>query len=290
MQRAIVHIGLPRAGSTTFQNLLFDRLEQLRERGIRVLVYDGPDDQRALPTRAFDLANCVIRRDLDHWWHRYLPESALPEFISRGEQSLRTQVAEPEELLVASIEDLSLMRTVAEVTRLKDLLAPREVQIVLVLREPNEWRSSLRGKLVAGGDRSFSNWPWSSRNLREDSWLVDFDALVRLLKAELGPLAVTIIDYDREVGSAGTVLPALWESCSLPLELLGEAGDSSEKVWANRSKTWTRSGEPPPGTVDEIEWLRHQVIALSKELSLLKQRRTSLRRFFGKVKATLTRP
>jgi hypothetical protein len=289
MQRAIVHIGLPKAGSTTVQHLLFDRLEQLRERKIRVLVYDGPDDQHALPTRAFDLANCVVRGDLDLWWRRYLPESALPEFIKRGEQSIRQQVAEPEELLVASVEDLSLMRTVAEVTRLKDLLAPREVQIVLVLREPNAWQTSLRGQLVAGGDRTFSNWPGSCRNLREDSWLVDFDALVRLLKAELGPFAVTIIDYDREVESAGTVLPALWESCCLPRELLGEAGDSSEKVWANRSRTWTRSGEPPPGAVDEIEWLRHKVIAQSKELALLKQRRNPLRRLFDKVKATLTR-
>jgi hypothetical protein len=163
------------------------------------------------------------------------------------------------------------------------------VQIVLVLREPNAWQTSLRGQLVAGGDRTFSNWPGSCRNLREDSWLVDFDALVRLLKAELGPFAVTIIDYDREVESAGTVLPALWESCCLPRELLGEAGDSSEKVWANRSRTWTRSGEPPPGAVDEIEWLRHKVIAQSKELALLKQRRNPLRRLFDKVKATLTR-
>lgn len=70
MTRAIVHIGLPKTGTSTFQHLLADRIDELRRRDIRVLEYDGPDDQLAPSAHALDLANCVVRPDLDVWWRR----------------------------------------------------------------------------------------------------------------------------------------------------------------------------------------------------------------------------
>lgn len=70
MTRAIVHIGLPTTGTSTFQHRLADRIVDLGRRDVRVLEYDGPDDQLARSTRAFDLANCVVRTDLDVRWRR----------------------------------------------------------------------------------------------------------------------------------------------------------------------------------------------------------------------------
>ena len=288
-QRAIVHIGLPKAGSTSFQLVLFDLETELRRRGARVLVYDGPDDQQAGPTRAFDLANCVVRTDLDLWWHAYLPESALPEFIERGARSIRRQSAEPEELLVASVEDLALIRTPQEVARLTALLAPREVHVVLVLREPEAWVRSLRGHLVAGGYRTSSNWARSCRNLGDDSWLLEFDVLIDLLRTELGPQAVTIIDYEEEMANRGSVLPALWNACTLPLELLPGADDDRPSAWANRSRDWALAAEPPPGTADELEWLRDRVVAQARELARLRGRQSRTRRLAGRISRAVPR-
>jgi hypothetical protein len=148
--RAIVHIGLPKTGTSSFQHLLFEQHDRLLENGIRVLAYDGPEDQFALPTRAFDLANCVVRTDLDVWWSAFIPESSLASFIERGRNSIRQQVLQPEELLIASAEDLFLIRTNEEVHRLKGLLEPREVSIVLTIRDRESWLRSLRAQLIAG--------------------------------------------------------------------------------------------------------------------------------------------
>ena len=272
MHRAIVHIGLPKTGSTSFQRALHARSGNLRAAGVRVLTYDGPDDQLAPPTRAFDLANCVVRPDLDGWWRSYLPESVLPAFVERGRDSIRRQAAEPEPLLVASNEDLFLLRTEAEVERLVDLLAPREVHVVLVRRERDAWLRSLRGQLTDAGIRTVTTWPDSCSNLAPDSWIADVDGLVALLESTLGPERVRVVDHDAALRDHGSVLPALWAACDLPAELLDADGDvgGSPITWSNRSPAWFGAADAPAG-VDEREWLRDRVVAQERELTRLRR-------------------
>lgn len=287
--RAIVHIGLPKTGTTSFQRVLFEQHDELRRRDVHVLTYDGPDDQLALPTRAFDLANCVVRPDLDVWWRAYLPESALPAFVERGRTSIRRQVAAPEELLVASVEDLFLVRTDDEVDRLTTLLQPREVSVVLTVRDTDSWLRSLRVQLIAAGIRPFSNWEDSCSNLRPDSWMCDVDGLVELLSRHVGADRVTIVDYDREVERCGSVLPALWRACGLPAELLGGAG-SDGAAWANPTRRWADAADPPAGSDDEIEWLRLRVLAQARELDELRRVVARLRGLARPVRRVLGRP
>ena len=283
---AFIHIGLPKTGTTSFQRALLIHRDRLQQHGVRVLVYDGPDDQSAPETRAFDLANCVVRPDLDVWWRAYLPQSALPEFIERGCESIRRQTEAEEERLVASVEDLFLMRTPDEVDRLAELLAPRRVHIVLVVRNTEAWLRSMRAQLVSAGIRPYSSWEGSCANLRSDSWLCDVDGLIAVLESRLGADSVEVIDYDTETERHGSVLPAVWTACGLPEMDVDADRGASGRTWVNRSADWTRAADPPAGAIDEVEWLRAQVIEQAREISLLRRRYSLFERVRRRLRAT----
>lgn len=294
MSLAIVHIGLPKTGTTSFQLALDAHASELSARGVHVMVFDGPDDQLAVRTRAFDLANCVVRRDLDVWWVRYLPQSLLPEFVERGRRSIRAQAARPEPLLVASVEDLCLVRTSEEVERLRDLLAPRTVQVVVTVRDRATWARSLRVQLAEAGIRTDPRYPSSCSNLRPDSWLLDLDALVEVFERTLGPGSVTVVDTDGEVARSGSVLPALWRACRLPEDLLDEprtTTPSAGRGWANPSLAST-GDLPLPGAPDELEQLRDRAIRQAYRIAALETERaaTLRRRLARRVRRSMGRP
>lgn len=267
--RAIVHIGLPKTGTSSFQQVLHEQLDALSSRGVHVLTYDGPDEQIGPPTRAFDLANCVVRTDLDAWWRTYMPESVVPAFVARGEESIRRQVHSPAELLVATVEDLFLMRTEAEIDRLVHLLAPRQVSIVCTVRDRDAWLDSVRQQLVRSGIRPYSRWSESCSNLEPTSWLCDMDGMLNLLKSKVGPDNVTVVDYDLELRERSSVLPALWSACDLPMDLLLEPG--ADRRWVNPTPLWAHEATPPPDVPNELEWLRGRVLEQAKEIQRMKR-------------------
>lgn len=255
-----MHVGLPKCGSTAFQQSLQVTRAILEPEGIRPLVYEGPAPDPGLPTRAVNLAAAVVRPDLDAWFRLVVPETQVAGFVAECADSVRRQARSAEPLLVASMEDLCLIRTRHEVERLVELLAPRQVSVVVVLRDERSYRRSLRSQLARAGLRTWSPVRDSCLNTSADSWLFDQGALVDVLSETLGRGAVTTIAYERAVADDGSIVPALWRACGLPERTLVEAGWHHE--WSNVSRG---SDGADIDSEDDIEVLRDRARRLQAE-------------------------
>lgn len=266
MQTATVHVGLPKCGSTAFQQSLEAAQGRLGQNGIHVLTHNNFGSSAGQTTRALNLATAVIRPELDAWFRVVVPETQLTSFIRECEASVQRQSATPEVHLVASMEDLCLIRTDAEVEQLRHLLMPREVSAVLVLRDKATYRRSLKYQLAKAGLRTWSPVPDSCFNTTEGSWLFEHATLARVLRDVLGPDAVTILDYDAVVASEGSIVPALWRACGLPEEVLTEVG--WQQRWTNVSsdlEAWDIEAE------DSLEALRDYAWRLKADNDRMRQ-------------------
>ena len=262
---AYVHIGLPKTGTTAFQQVLNHLDDDLRTRGIRVLKDQSPIADSSLPTLALPLGACVIRGDLDAWFRQLSPHTLLTEYLSAAQASIERQSNSLEPTIIASFEGLSLMRTTAEVLRLRSLFASREVHIILVRREQSTWVPSLRRELVAAGVRTWSPYASSCSNLSDDSWLFDHQSLIDVITKTLGQSALTVIDYEDAVAAEFSIIPALWRSCGLPEDLLrrSELG----RIWAHRSPALEAHHlQQDLESVDDVQQLRDIVVRQAHEL------------------------
>jgi hypothetical protein len=273
MSKAFVHIGLPKTGTTSFQTALLKARPALRERGIRVLEYEGSLDSMSLPTMAMQLGPTVIRPELDSWFRQVDPEAVLPEYLRESETNVRMAVESGEPVLVASYEGLSLMRTREEVARLRELFAPRELVVILVLRERASYRKSLRQQLSFVGIRTSSHFPSSCSNLASDSWLFNQQALIDVLIDVLGRASVRIIDYESALASDSTIIPALWSECELPRDVLTTELLSLPR--ANQSPDLTREHLPPNlDSIEDLEYLRDLISRQAVELGRMRSSRS----------------
>lgn len=213
---ASIHVGLHKTGTTAFQEALDLAAGELFERGVQVMQYFGPLYRDTPFSQAFDLANAVVRLDIDAYFRLRAPESLLASVLAESERSVRAYAADPAPHLVASMESLSLISSPEEVERMVDLLAPREVSVVLVLRERSEFLRSLRLQVARLGLPTSSEFHDSCLYLEDDTWLADFERMVGNFFDVLGEDRVKVIDYDSVVQHEGTVVPALWEATGLP--------------------------------------------------------------------------
>ena len=246
---AMVHIGLHKTGTTAFQEALDLAAPELLRLGVRVMQYQGPlypDTPRA---QAFHLANAVIRLDCDAYFRLREPQSLLPSVLASSKRSVKEAAACSEQLLVASMESLSLARDESEVRRIVSLLSPRQVHAVLVRRDRVAFLRSLRSQIMRLGLRSTTDFKDSCLYLEHDSWVADVEGLVSLYSSVLGPSNVHVIDYEQSILRDSTIVPALWAAMSLPREPTLEW--IFARPWVNR----TPRPELTPGTagIDDIE-------------------------------------
>ncbi|QOX79678.1 glycosyltransferase family 2 protein [Trichlorobacter lovleyi] len=120
-------------------------------------------------------------------------------------QTVRAQVESALPQLIYSNEALSLLREVSELDALFELFDGREVDVVIYRRNPADFLASYELTLRHLGF-VFDDDADSMTNLREDSWLLDFDARADLWRRRAA--SVTVIDYDIQVAQSGTVIPS----------------------------------------------------------------------------------
>ncbi len=99
MSRATIHIGLPKSGSTAFQQSLQAARPALRESGIWTFVNDTIKIDAGLPTRALNLATAIIRPDIDAWFRLVVPETQLASVVRDCEASVQRQAQSDESYL-----------------------------------------------------------------------------------------------------------------------------------------------------------------------------------------------
>ena len=222
-RRAIVHIGTHKTGTTSFQAWV-RRYRRVLAARTGIHFYDGLFNREQ-----YELAVLSLRPDR-------IPENRRQDVESYGEEEVRAhvrwQVDRPVDTILCSAEELSFARDIDEVERLVDLLYPRDISIVVVLREPAEFLRSYTAEFSRKGlERSPD--PASIRYVEPDSWLVRYEDLLGVYGAVLGPQHVTAISYEDSVKQDGSIIPAILRACGADTTGL----PSWEGLWQHQSRT-----------------------------------------------------
>ena len=203
--RAIVHIGTHKTGSTSLQYWLARHATELE-------ITHGLGVYRPIHPNGRELALLCANPDRSIPTIREIPEWRSNEWRERSRGHVRHEVERPDEVIVFSNETLSLLRSTAELERLRDLLAPRRVEILLVTRTKADFLRSWREQLTRDGFVE-SDAPTSFAYLRDDSWLVDYDEIESANAQVFGPASVHRIDYDDSMARFGSIIPAVLAHC-----------------------------------------------------------------------------
>lgn len=217
-RRVVVHIGQHKTGSTAFQAALVDAREDLERLDVAVF----HSSVVKAKNQAGELPLLTVRPELVFPMRARNPDASLPEGREVMRQIVAQQVARPKGTLIASAEALSFIRTEEEARALRDLLSGREVEIVVALRDPAGFLESWVNQLERMDLPTTSPFPTSLSYTHPDTWLVDHEGLLAPFRAVFGSEHVHVLDYDAIVARDSTIIPALWETCGLPVAALKE--------------------------------------------------------------------
>ena len=108
----------------------------------------------------------------------------------------------PADRIIFSAEGLSYLRFDDEIDWLCSLFGDCKVQVVVYLRNKADFLRSYRNMLIR------QNWTSNSHResfnyVEEDTWLLDYEGLLRVYRKGFGTEAVTVMDYDAEVAKHG---------------------------------------------------------------------------------------
>lgn len=201
--RAFVHIGTHKTGSTSLQYWLAQHAEDLvRDHGIGVY--------RPIHPNGRELALWCANSDRSIPTIREIPEWRTDAWRNQAYDHIRRETLRPDETLVFSNETLSLLRTTDELERLRDLLAPRRIEIIYVTRRREDFLRSWREQLTRDGFTPSTDQS-SFAYLESNSWLVDYDDIVRVNTEVFGHDHVHHVDYDVALSRFGSVIPAVMD-------------------------------------------------------------------------------
>lgn len=190
---AIVHIGLPKTGSTSLQALLQKNKTSLREQGFDF--YTGWYSSRRNHN---ELYLSTIRDGVDTFGSLRDPRINKAKMRARTRLEIAAQFSRTaRHKVIFSAEGLSFLRTPKECRRLKALFPTQTAfRILLVLRDRTEWLSSYEQQIYKVKGRKASNNPKSSLYVGDGTWLTDFSDLEDAYSQVFGK--VELIQYDRE--------------------------------------------------------------------------------------------
>ncbi|MEY2939549.1 MAG: hypothetical protein RIS58_536 [Actinomycetota bacterium] len=213
-KRAIVHIGTHKTGSTSLQYWLAQNISELQ-------THHGLGVYRPIHPNGRELALLCANPDRSIPTIREIPEWRSEAWRSSAWGHVRSEVERTDEVIFFSNETLSLLRAPEELERLRDLLAPRAIDIVLVTRNSDDFLRSWRGQLTRGGF-ALSQDPTSFAYLEHDSWLIRYDQIVSVNEEVFGTGRVHVVDYDHARAEFGSVIPAIMARCGLEVSALPE--------------------------------------------------------------------
>jgi hypothetical protein len=203
---AIVHIGTHRTGTTSFQRWAFTNRDELA-RGTGLEYYNG-----LFGPNHYEIPMLCLRANRSMPMRAITPDWCLDEWQQRAAAHIREDASRGPRPLLISAEGMSYVRHPDEVARLVDLLHPRRVSVVGVLRER---ASFLRSYGRALADAGFPPSPYreSFAYVEEDSWLVNYDALLGVYREVLGTDRVAAVGYERAIECHGSIIPAILAAC-----------------------------------------------------------------------------
>lgn len=206
MPRAVVHIGTHKTGTTSFQNWGDTHRSEIQRRtGYRF--YESAWDRAMI-----EFPILSVRPELDlHARVRAGVQWVTPEVQRDMRTHIKSQLDGQD--LIISAEGLSFIRTTDEVDRLHELLAPYELEFIVVLREQADFLSSY-SQWMKKLDIKQSKDPESCRYLGTDSWIIDFDRFPKLFPG------IKIIEYRQAMHDSGSIIPAIMEGIGTETSML----------------------------------------------------------------------
>ncbi len=177
---AVLHIGLPKAGSTSIQQALGQNRQSLRRQNSEYflgLMGEGYNHG--------EIYLSVLRSGVCTFAHH------------RQEPLLSTDLSTENKLRILnffhrskaqkhffSSEGLSFLRTDDELQKLKTMF-PNDVKfkIIFVERERQEWLESWKRQIISKPGRTLSTDPNSTMYVEPDTWLTDFEQLKQVWSA-----------------------------------------------------------------------------------------------------------
>jgi hypothetical protein len=211
MSVALVHIGTHKTGTTSFQGWANRHRDELLDRhGIHVFRGRYMESNLALPMLCAR-PNRTTPPSVAH------PEVLLTEGRADLQAHVASEVAHPAPILLASAEDLCLLRYPDEVERLAELFGPREIHVAACLRDPDEYLRSYRGTMDRIGQPE-SPYPSAHTYYGPDTWLTRWDEMLATWREVLGEDRVVATSYEEAMQRDGSSIPAILRAFDLPVE------------------------------------------------------------------------
>jgi len=239
IRKIILHIGLHKTGTTSFQNWILQNYKLLLRQGVHPYKPLFRDNSYA----ANELGLSVLRYGVMDDIHKGPWNIDMDCFdASVWREQIRAKIkdicdtSERENLLISG-EYMSFVRTQVEIDKLKSLL-PTEIDthIIMVLREKqdwwrsycsevNKWKHHIPGRVDASRN--------SHAHLDPTGWLQDFDAVKKLFCDNFS--SVSILEYT----SDGMVRVLLSEIGIHDVEI-NEPRDNTSKTFVSPRRSWLR--------------------------------------------------
>lgn len=201
MADALLHIGLHKTGTTAFQNWASSNADALQAaNGIRY--FEG-----MFGSCHYELGLLAVGPGRTMGGMNLQPQWPLAEWQHNAARHVRAQAAPDDTTLLISSEELSLLRDEHEVRTVCDLLAPRQLRVAVCLRSPESWLESYRQQHLRHG--YLSEFRSSHAYVGPDTWLTDWDQMLRVWRNVLGDENVVTCDYDDSVARYGSSIPAV---------------------------------------------------------------------------------
>lgn len=201
-QKAVVHIGFHKTGTTSIQYFLHQHHAKLANLGIAM--FTGAH----IPSNHVELMVATLRTDRSAPFKLDSNLDGGPEYYSKVASAIAAFKASTDaETLLFSAEGLSYLRYQDELTRLHQLLDTDQVCIVAYLRDQSSWLESYAAELkrhtlpTVVDSHSFAY-------LGQDSWLLDFHSRLQPFYRQFGPTNVRVLHYDAVCAHDQNVIPS----------------------------------------------------------------------------------
>lgn len=224
---AIIHIGLPKTGSTSLQAFLDDHRLGLRDQGIDFF----KSKEFRSKSNHIQLYLSCLRPGVETFSTLKYPNIDQSDLRHRTSEAIRDFFSDSKcNRLLFSTEGLSFLRTSEECIALKELFPPDTAfEIILVLRDKADWLKSYTGQIHKDARREPSSDPRSALYVEGDTWLTHFEDIISAYEAVFG--AVRTIDYDKNL-----ILPKVLEAMGIDAP-----GDWDQyRLNTSKDKTLTR--------------------------------------------------
>lgn len=224
-KKIYLHVGTHKTGTTSLQNFLRDQESYLRMQDVQF--YAG----EYYPSNHVELHVSAMRDSRPSPVKEILGMNSSEEFREHTRTRIRKFIGGATcNNLIFSAEGLSYLRFEDELDALSHFFDGYEIKVMLYLRDRADFLESYAAQIQRMGFH-FSEDNGHFAYVKPDSWLADYNDLIRAYSACFGAEGLIVRDWDAEIKKYGSIIPSF-------IEMLGIDPPSPEvwhQYWHNRS-------------------------------------------------------